>query len=135
MGIGELIVILLSLSGLGIQADPKAPGTQEIAKYAPDSPDLMFHFDSVAVLPGNWKYLQALPDSAEMKKSPELREQLKQMLQMADGSLQMAKAQVGFDPITDLTSFTSFVNFGVTGDPMFIVVVRGTFPADVVDKI
>ncbi len=135
MGAAELIVILLSLSGFGVQANPNAPSAQELARYAPDSPDVMIHLDAQAVLPGNWKYLQSLAEKPEFQGSPALKGAITGTVDMAKAGLDMVKAQIGFDPIQDLHSVTAFASYAEKGDPMFLCVARGSFPADIVDKV
>src|SRR5688572_33274581 len=108
MGATELIVLLLSLSGFGVSANPNAPSAQELAKYAPDAPDFVVHFDAAAVLPGNWKYLQSLPEKPEFQGSPALKGAITGGVEMAKAGIQMVKDQAGFDPINDFSSVTGY---------------------------
>ena len=63
-GIVEVITLLLGLSGFGLQANPKAPTPDQSLQYAMPDPDVVVHFDVAAVVPGNYKVLQNLPESA-----------------------------------------------------------------------
>jgi hypothetical protein len=134
MGAGELIVLLLALSGFGVAQNPNAPTSQEVLKYAPAA-DVMIHVDLEAVVPNNWAKLVALPDDPTIKAVPELADEIRGMVQMAKGGVEMAKGTIGFDPIQDLDSVTAWAQYGDKGDPSFLIVARGQFPLGVIDKM
>ena len=72
MGFVELITLLLSLTGFGVQANPKAPTADQSLQYAMPDPDVVVHLDAVTFVPNNYKLLAALPNKPEIKASPEL---------------------------------------------------------------
>jgi hypothetical protein len=136
MGFSELVLVLLSLSGLGVQQNTNAPGAAEVLKYAPDNVDYFVYLDAEAVLPGNWKVLEGLPDNAVVKGNAALKAEAKQLVEQAKQGREMVKNMIGLDPITDVKSVAAFVTFKKgQEEPEVIVVARGTFPADFVDKV
>src|SRR5262249_18497984 len=117
MGVGELIVLLLSLGNFGVQANANAPSAAEITKYAPDSADAMVYIDLQQVVPNNWATLLALPDQPSIKSSPELSKGVQDVVLQAKGGLEMMKSKLGFDPVHDMYSLSMWVQYQDKGDP------------------
>ena len=134
-GITELITLLLSLSGFGIQANPKAPTADASLQYAMPDPDLVIQVDAQTMIPNNYKLLVALPNKPEIKASPELSQMLRQVIGQIEGARGMAKGATGIDITTDINDATMFLQFGPKKDPTFVATVHGKFSTALVDKI
>ena len=59
-GIIEVITLLMGLSGLSVQNNPKAPTADVALEYAVADADIVAHFDAASVIPGNYKVLTEL---------------------------------------------------------------------------
>jgi hypothetical protein len=134
-GFVELITLLLSLSGFGIQPNPKAPTADVSLQYAMPDPDIVVHFDARAVVPNNYKLLAALPNKPEIKSSPELLKMVRQVVNQVEGARGMAKGATGIDLATDVNDATVFVQIVPQQEPNFVATVHGKFSTGVVDKI
>jgi hypothetical protein len=136
----SMILLLLALGGLGVADNPAAPDAAEVMRYAQDNADLMAYVDAQALLPGNWKILTGLPDHPLVKGDADLRRQVRDGLAELEGLRQMVVSSLGFDPITDVRSVAVFVatprkGWSSGAAPDYVVVVRGNFPSDLVDKV
>jgi hypothetical protein len=134
-GITELITLLLSLSGFGVQANPKAPTADASLQYAIPDPDLVIQVDAQTVIPNNYKLLVALPNKPEIKASPELSQLVRQAVGQLEGARGLAKGATGIDIATDINDATMFLQFGAKKDPDFVATVHGKFSTALVDKI
>jgi hypothetical protein len=131
----EIVLLLLALSGFGVQQNPNAPSSTEVLKYAPAEADLMAYVDAEAVLPGNWQFLASLPKDPAVAGSKELKKHIEAGIAMAEGGRTMIQKMLGFDLVNDVKSAAVFLTVKAKGDPDVLVVVRGNFPADAVEKI
>ncbi|MEO7094698.1 MAG: hypothetical protein ABI175_15680 [Polyangiales bacterium] len=135
MGLVELITLLLSLSGFGVQANPKAPTADQSLQYAMPDPDVVVHLDAVTVVPNNYKLLAALPNRPEIKASPELSQMVRQVVGQVEGARGLAKGATGVDIATDINDATVFLQIVPQKEPLFVATVHGKFSTAVVDKI
>lgn len=135
MGIVELITLLLSLSGFGVQANPKAPTADQSLQYAMPDPDVVVHLDAQTFVPNNYKLLAALPNKAEIKASAELSQMVRQAVGQVEGLRGLAKGATGIDIATDVADATVFVQIIPQKEPVFLATVHGKFSTAVVDKI
>ncbi len=131
----EVLGLLLSLAGFGVDANPQAPSADEVLATAPPRADYVAHADLVTFVPNNVKVLLDLPKHPALADNKELRTQLETMLAQAQGARAMASGMLGMDPIDDLTSVTMWLSVPDTGDPLVLVVARGVFPADIITRI
>lgn len=134
-GIAELISLLLGMQGFGLQANPKAPSPDASLEYAMADADVVGHIDAASIVPGNYKVLTHLADQPDVKASPELAKVVRQVINEIEGPRGLAKAQIGFDPITDIDDATAFFQVVPNHDPSFVVSVHGKFSTAVVDKV
>ncbi len=131
----EVITLLLSLSGFGVQANPKAPTADQSLQYAMPDADVVVHLDAATVIPNNYKLLAALPNKPEIKASPELSQMVRQVIGQMEGARGLAKSATGIDLATDLNDATMFIQIVAQKDPNFVAVMHGKFSTAVVDKI
>jgi len=125
------IAAILALTNFSIKANPKAPTADAVLEHAVDDADFVVHVDLAATLGANFAVLAKLPEDKLIKQVPELRQAISEALMQVDQGRTMAKGMLGFDPVTDLASVTAFVKVPAPGaQPDFLVVMRGTFPAD-----
>jgi hypothetical protein len=134
IGFGEIIILLLSLGGFGLQPNPTPPTPDQSLAYAAAEADLVVHFDVATVVPGNYKMLGKLADEPSIKAVPELRDLVRKAIGQAEAGRGMARGMLGFDPVNDLNSATAFVQLAKQGDPSFVIAVRGKFPPDMIAK-
>ncbi len=135
-GFLEVITLLLALSGSGIDKNSSPPKGAALLSYAVEDADVAVHLDATAVLPRNVEVLLKLPQDPAIKASPELLKIAKEAKSNIEGVRSMAKAMLGFDPVTDISSVTVFIKFDdKSGDPAPLAVVRGTFPAGMLKKV
>jgi hypothetical protein len=135
MGFQELILILMSLGGFGVAANPGAPPAAEILRYAPDDAEVMGYLDVEAVVPKNWDAFKALPQQPTIKASPRAVRALADAIGQVEAARAQVKAAAGFDPVTDVKSVAGFVTFHGKADPSVLVAVRGRFAPDTVERI
>jgi hypothetical protein len=135
-GFAEAISLLLALGGLGVDANPKAPGADAVLEHSVDDADVVVHFDAAAVVPRNYKVLADLGSDKAVQASPELRDMARQLSTQIEGARGMAKGMLGLDPMTDVSSVTLFLRLKPGGaNPDGLVVVRGKIPQDIVTKV
>ena len=134
-GIVEVITLLLGMSGFGLQTNPKAPTPDQSLQYAMPDADIVVHFDVAAVVPGNYKVLQSLPNQPQIKASPDLAKMVRQAIGEVEGARGIAKGATGIDIVTDVSDATIFLQIVPQGDPTFVAVVHGKFSSATVDKI
>ncbi len=135
MGFVELITLLLSLTGFGIQANPKAPTADQSLQYAMPDPDVVVHIDAATIVPNNYKLLAALPNKPEIKASPELSKMVRQVVGQVEGARGLAKGATGVDIATDINDATVFIQLVPQKEPAFVATVHGKFSTALVDKI
>jgi len=134
-GIVEIISLLLSLGGFGLQPNPKPPTVDASLEYGIADADVMVHFDAASVIPSNYKVLLALPDQPSIKASPELTKVARQLINEVEGPRGMAKGMIGFDPVNDLSDVTLFARIVPKQDPTAVVVAHGKFTPAMLDKM
>jgi hypothetical protein len=134
-GLSEVITLMLALGGFGVDANPRAASADAVLAYGVDEADLIAHVDVVAIGPRNYRALIGLPDDAGVKAIPELHGAAKRIKANLEGIRGMAKAATGVDVVSDITSLTVFVDLDPTAGMQRMVVARGSFPTDLVDKI
>ncbi len=126
-----IIAAILAVTSFSIKSNPKAPSAEVVLEQAVDEADFVVHVDLQATVGANFATLAKLPEEPLVKQVPELREHISQVLVQIEQGRNMAKGMVGFDPVTDLTSVTGYFDLPNPGSPpQFLVVARGTFPAD-----
>jgi hypothetical protein len=134
-GIAEVISLLLGMQGFGLAPNPKAPSPDVSLEYAIPDADMVGHFDAASVIPGNYKVLSQLPDQPAIKANPEFAKAIRKALNEIEGPRSMAKAMVGFDPITDLSDADAFMQIKGKHDVVFVVVAHGKFSTAIIDKV
>lgn len=135
VGFSEIILILLSLGGFGVSQNPAAPPTAEVMRYAPEDAEVMAYLDGEAVVAKNWETLKLLAREPMVQSSPEAVRIVSHILSEAEKTRAMIKSGAGFDPITDVRSAAVFVSFRGSEEPAFLVVGRGKFATDTVDRL
>jgi hypothetical protein len=136
-GIWQVVSILMSLSGFGVQKDAAAPSAAEVVKYAPDDAETMFYLDTSSLIPGNYDLFAKLPSDPNIKAVPDAAQAIGDMVMKAESGRAMVKSMTGFDPVTDLRSVAGWatMNGNFTAPPSFVVAIRGNFPKDMLDKV
>lgn len=134
IGLGEIIVLLLSLGGFGLTPNPTPPTPDQSLAYAVPEADLIVHFDVATVVPNNYKAFGKLADDPSIKASAELRETVRRAIGQIEGGRGMVKGMLGVDLTTDVTSTTAFLQLQARRDPNVLVAVRGKFPPDLISK-
>ncbi|HUS68984.1 MAG TPA: hypothetical protein VMZ28_30820 [Kofleriaceae bacterium] len=130
----QLIAVLSSLSDFGVSPNPKAAPPAELIRYGMDDADVFVYFDVEAVVPRNVNAFVALVDKPEVAKAPELRAQLKHVVEQMQMARAGAKLTSGIDPVTDVKSIAAWVK--LEGEqPQVVVVARGNFPPDAADLL
>ena len=134
MGFGELLLILLAFGGFGVKANPNAPTHQQVARYAVDDADALVFIDLEAVVPHNWDYFVKLPSDPTIKSVPALAGELGKAIKQVEDGRAMIRAQLGMDLVTDLKWGAIWIRLKAKGEPDFLAVGAGKFPADFIDK-
>lgn len=134
-GLVEVITLLLGLQGFGITADPKPPTADQSLQYAMPDADVVLHLDATSIIPGNYKALTQLATQPQIAASPELAKGVREVVNEVEGARGLVKTTAGIDLTTDVTDATMFVRLVPSQDPEGVVVVRGKFTTDTVEKI
>ena len=134
-GIIEVITLLMGLSGLSVQNNPKAPTAEVALEYAVADADIVAHFDAASVIPGNYKVLTALQNQPQIKASPELAKLVRKAVNEIDGPRGLMKSMIGIDAATDVSDATAFLRIVPKQDPNVVVAVHGKFKPDSITKI
>ena len=127
VGFIQVIVLLTTLGGFGVSSNSKAPSGTEVMKYAPANADAMIHVDLQALVPGNYKLLQGLPNHKLVSQHAEARKGIEQMIREVEFARGMVKNRTGVDLVQDVHSLTAWAKFPSAGMPHLLVVVRGSF--------
>lgn len=131
-----IIAAVLALTSFSVKSNPKAPGANEVLEHAVEDADFVVHLDVAATVGANYGVLAKLPEDAIIKQVPDLRDQIAQAVMQVEAGRSMAKGMIGFDPVSDVHSVTAFIKMKVGApQPDMLVVVRGTFPADLPGKL
>jgi hypothetical protein len=118
--------LLLSISGFGINPNPRAPAAVEVLKYAPTDTMAVLHLDLVPLL-ANYPALVELSRSPLVDLSPDLASALTTTVREIDSARNVARVALSMDILTDVTSATVFLTPG--GDQLRgLAVVRGKIP-------
>lgn len=134
-GIIEIITLLLGMAGFGLQANPKAPTSDQALQYAIADADVAVHLDAASIVPGNFKLLSQLADQPQIKASPELQKLVREAVGQIEGGRGMAKLATGLDVTSDISDATAFFRIVPHADPAFVVAVHGKFAPANLDKI
>ena len=124
-GFLELVVLLTTLGGFGVDANPKAPSGNEVMKYAPADADFMLHVDMQAVLPRNYNFLKSLPTNKQIAAKAAAKKVVEDAIREIDIGVNMAKGALQLDPINDLHSMTVWAKLPSAGQPEVLLIVRG----------
>jgi len=135
MGFVELLALLATLSGFGVDENPNAPSAADVLATAPARADYMMHVDFVSIVPNNYDRIAKLPEHPSLAKDEEARSAMKMIVGQIEAGRSFAKASIGLDPITDITSATLWFAIPDAGKEQVLVVVRGKIPNDLVDMI
>ncbi len=135
MGFVELLALLMTLAGFGVDENTNAPSANEVLSHAPHRADYMVHVDLVGIVPNNYKILTELPNHSSLKNERAARAAVKELVAQAEMVRGMVQGAVGLDPVTDITSVTIWLNVPDAGDPNMLMVVRGNIPNDLIEKI
>jgi len=136
LGIVEIISLLLSIAGFGLQPNPKPASADAALAYAIPDADLVVHLDVTSVVPANYKLLTALPNQPAIKADPELAREMREIVANVEGFRGMTKLMTGLDPATDISDATVSVQVTSTDDkPNVIVAVHGKITQAVIDSI
>lgn len=135
-GIVEVITLLLGLSGVGLQPNPR-PATPDAAlQYAIPDADVVVHIDAASIIPGNYKILSNLGNQPQVKASPELSKAVREIVNQVEGGRGLVKSGSGIDLATDVSDATLFLQIvPQQHDPNFVVAVHGRFSTANIDKI
>lgn len=131
----HIISLILALGGIGVDANPKAPNTDVVLAHAPADADYVVHLDLQSFLPRNYKVFTSLPTAPSVAKDPQAKAMVEQMVRESEMALGMISGMTGFNPIDDLHSVTAWLQLPASGDPNFLVVFRGKFAGDILDKV
>jgi hypothetical protein len=134
-GLLQVISLMLALGGFGIDDEAKAPSADTVLEFAVDDADVILHANVAAVAPHNYDVLVGLADDPAIKASADLLALAKKVKSNLEGVRGMASAIAGIDLIDDVTSLTVFLDIVPGADPTRLVVARGKFPKDLVDKL
>ncbi|MEJ7600366.1 MAG: hypothetical protein WKG01_20820 [Kofleriaceae bacterium] len=134
-GIVEIIALLLGLSGLGLQPNPRAPTPDQSLRYAMPDADVVVHLDAQSIIPGNYKLLSTLGNQPQIKASPELARIVSKLVTEVEAARGLAKSSTGIDLTTDIYDATMFVKILPGKDPTFVAAVRGKLTTQVIEKI
>lgn len=130
----KLITILMTLPSFGVEANPNAPTSAEILKYAPARADAMMYVDFGSFLPNNYRAMMSLSADKRVKADKNalaLVRDLEQKVQMGEG---MIKGMLGIDVPTAVQWSAGWISVPDAGAPDLLLVVRGAFPSDILDK-
>ncbi len=134
MDLGSLVLVLLSLTGLGVQPNPHAPSAAEVLKYAPEDADVMTYVDVEAVIPPNYAVIAKLANDPVVSGSADL----KQLVAQGNAAIEAMRQQVHDSISVDLChrrkSAAMWIIVTPQGKPDLMFAVRGHVPADAVDK-
>lgn len=126
-----IVAAILAITSFSIKPNPKAPKADAVLEHAVDDADFVIHLDVAATVGANYAVLAKLSEDPLIKQVPEMRQAITEALAQVEQGRAMAKGMMGFDPVSDLTSVTAFVKVrDGASQPEFLVVLRGTFPAD-----
>lgn len=132
-----IIVLLLGAHGFGVQENPNPPSSDQVLEYAVPDADAVGYVDLASLIPGNYEILSHLADQPELKRLPELRQAVKELVAEIDGPRAAMKAATGIDPVHDLYNATVFVRYTPHADDDVdgLVAVRGRFSPQLLDRI
>lgn len=134
-GFIELIIILLSLGGFGIEANPRAPSAAEIMRYAPADADYAVHVDIRALVPGNYQALAGMAGGPALREAPDAQAMIQDVMRELEAFRGMARGLMGVDPVTDIDSASVWIRLPADGLPAVLAVIRGTIGDDIVSRI
>lgn len=132
-GFLELVVLLTTLGGFGVDANPKAPSGKDVMKYAPADADFMLHVDMQAVVPRNYNYLKSLAQNKQVAAHPGAKAMIEDAVREIDVGINMVKGMLKLDPINDLHSMTVWAKMPSGGMPDVLVIVRGNVTDALID--
>jgi hypothetical protein len=130
----KLITILMTLPSFGVEANPSAPTSAEILKYAPAQADAMMYVDFGSFLPNNYRAMMSLGADPRVKADKNALAVVRDLEQKVRMGESMIKGMLGIDVPTSLQWSAGWISVPDAGDPDVLLVVRGTFPPDILDK-
>ncbi|MGE0550891.1 MAG: hypothetical protein AB7O24_07940 [Kofleriaceae bacterium] len=131
----QVITLLLSLAGFGLQPNPKAPTADQALHYALPDADVIVQLDAGSIIPANYKVLTNLPNQPQIKASPELSRMVRKAIGEVEGARSLAKLASGIDVATDVNDGTLFLQFVPNRDPNVVAVAHGKFSTAIIDRI
>lgn len=134
-GFVEMITVMLALGGFDLAKDPDPPTANTVLRYAVPAADAMAYVDTVAVLPGNYEALLAVPDADALGTDRDLRVRARELATTLEGAVALARTALHVDVIHDVTSVTMFVEHVADADAHRLIVVRGDLPAALVGDL
>jgi hypothetical protein len=131
----KLLTVLLGLPSFGVEPDPAPPSAAEVTRYAPAQSDFTVYADLQAFVPNNYQALTSLPSLPQISADKQASAAAGGLVSQIEMGRAMIKATQGLDPVTDVKWVAAWITLPDAGDPSVIAVVRGNFPADLLDKI
>lgn len=128
----EVIALLFGMSGFGLHANPHPATPDQVLEYGVADADLIAYVDAASIIPGNYDVLAHLPDAPEVKSSPELAKQVKEIVDQVEAARAMMKTTTGIDPVRDIEDATVFLE---ASPKLGLVAVRGHFTPQLLDRV
>lgn len=134
-GVLEIVAIVMSLNGFGVDANPKAATPAQITKYEVGDADVRVYVDLEAVVPRNFKAFEALPNQKAIKANPKALKMIEGFIKNANAGRMFAKGMIGMDPIKDIKSVAAWIKAGSGPMPTGVVAIRGNFPLNLLTRV
>lgn len=135
LGFLELVALMMSLGDFGVAANPNAASSAEVMKYAVTAADYTVHVDVEAILPSNYKVLTKLPNKEPIRSDKHTKRELQNAIKELEAGRALINAATGMDIVNDVTSASAWITLSATGEPAFLVALRGKIPSDAVKKV
>lgn len=132
----KVVFVVALAPSFGVTPNPQPPSVHDFARYAPTSPDLTFYVDVGALLPRNYQALKDLAATPLIQDVPAWRAGAAKLESEAELGRGLIRTSLGIDPLSDLESITLWWKMADDKESDdFVLVARGHFPADLVDRI
>lgn len=131
----KLITILLSVPSFGVQAVPSSPAPAEVLAYAPKNADAMVFVDFRAFVGNNVQAIKALPQHPAIKRNKETVAIARDAIREVETGINMVKGLINVDVTQDVHWAAGWVVVPSSGDPKFLLAVRGNLPADLLGRV
>ncbi len=135
LGFVEIITLLLGLAGFGLSPNPNPPTANQALRYAIPDADVIVHVDVASIVHANYKRLLALPNTREIRSSPDLAKAVRQVITQVEGARNLAKGTTGIDFARDISDVTASFQYIPRRDPVFVAAIRGNLRRDLLDKV